>query len=98
MSRNLAIVLIASTLMAPGIARATYIFDAFPKLGTFSNPIGVEDPMDGTDRLFIAERAGRIYVIRNDATVTSKTLFLDISALITTPRSCQFCRSVEVAR
>ena len=84
MSRNLAIVLIASTLMAPGIARATYIFDAFPKLGTFSNPIGVEDPMDGTDRLFIAERAGRIYVIRNDATVTSKTLFLDISALITT--------------
>jgi glucose/arabinose dehydrogenase len=84
MSRNLAIVLIASTLMAPGIARATYIFDAFPKLATFTNPIGVEDPMDGTDRLFIAERAGRIYVIRNDATVTSKTLFLDISALITT--------------
>ena len=76
--------LIASLLIAPSAAHATYIFDAFPKLAAFANPIGVEDPMDGTDRLFIAERAGRIYVIRNDATVASKTLFLDISGLITT--------------
>jgi len=84
MHRHLATVLLASILIAPGAARATYIFDAFPKLAAFDNPIGVEDPMDGTDRLFIAQRAGLIYVIRNDPTVTTKTQFLDISALLTT--------------
>lgn len=84
MNRNLAAMLIASLLIAPGVAHATYFFDAFPKLAPFTNPMGIEDPMDGTDRLFIVQRSGRIYVIQNDPTVTTKTLFLDLSALITT--------------
>jgi len=84
MNRILATILILAVLLIPGAVRATYVFVAFPKLPTFSFPIGVEDPMDGTDRLFILKRTGSIYVIKNDATVTTPGLFLDLGALLTT--------------
>lgn len=71
-------------LLLPGAARATYVYNAFPDLAAFTAPIGVEDPRDGTDRLFVAQRAGLIYVFTNDPTVKTRTLFLDISAQLTT--------------
>jgi glucose/arabinose dehydrogenase len=83
MKRILLATLILAVLFIPGFAQATYIFDAFPKLTTFLSPIGVEDPLDGTDRLFVLERAGRVYVLQNDPTVSTRTLFLDLSGLIT---------------
>jgi glucose/arabinose dehydrogenase len=84
MNRKLIAVLIVALVFLPGSVHATYVFDAFPKLPSFDFPIGVEDPMDGTDRLFVPERGGLIYVIQNDATVSTRTLFLDLSALLTT--------------
>jgi glucose/arabinose dehydrogenase len=71
-------------LFIPGAVRANYVFNAFPDLPDFAAPIGIEDPLDGTDRLFVVERGGSIYVIKNDATVETHTLFLDISSLLTT--------------
>jgi glucose/arabinose dehydrogenase len=73
-----------TAILVPGAVRADYVFDAFPDLPSFYLPIGVEDPMDGTDRLFILKRAGSIYVIKNDATANATKLFLDISAQVTT--------------
>jgi glucose/arabinose dehydrogenase len=60
------------------------VFPAFPKLPSFSSPIGIEDPLDGTDRLFVIERVGAIYVFQNDPTTQTRTLFLDISSDVTT--------------
>lgn len=82
MHRIVAIATILVIAAAPA-ARADYAFNAFPDLPAFTAPMGVEDPRDGTDRLFVLDRAGQIYVFRNDPTVTSRTLFLDISAEIT---------------
>lgn len=76
--------LCGSALLAPIAVRADYVFPAFPDLPSFNLPIGIEDPGDGTDRLFVLERAGSIYVIQNDPTVTQRTLFLDLSASLTT--------------
>jgi hypothetical protein len=68
----------------PGFVRASYVFNAFPDLPSFNSPIGIEDPMDGTDRLFVVQRSGSIYVFDNDATANTRTLFLDISTQLTT--------------
>src|SRR5690349_4880504 len=83
MQRLIIAILIICVLLVPGAVYATYAFDAFPKLPSISNPIGVEDPMDGTDRLFIMKRTGAIYVIRNDPTSGALKLFLDLNALLT---------------
>jgi glucose/arabinose dehydrogenase len=50
---------------------------AFPGL-TFVRPLDLQHPGDGTNRLFVVEQAGRIFVFPNDPGVSSATLFLDI--------------------
>jgi glucose/arabinose dehydrogenase len=78
--------IVALTLLfcSAGPARAVYVSPAFPNLTSFNAPIGVEDPLDGTDRLFVVERAGMIYVFENDPSVTTRSLFLDIADSVTT--------------
>ena len=49
----------------PEPARVTYeLVLAFPNLD-FVRPIDLQDPRDGTNRLFVAEQAGRIIVFEN---------------------------------
>ena len=84
MRRFILTTLVALLLFAYRPVQANYVFPAFPGLPAFSSPIGVEDPMDGTDRLFVLERAGRIYEFQNDPTVKTRSLFLDISADVVT--------------
>jgi uncharacterized repeat protein (TIGR03806 family) len=50
---------------------------AFPNL-TFNQPLFLTDAGDGTNRLFVLEKPGRIMVFPNDPNVTQATVFLDI--------------------
>jgi glucose/arabinose dehydrogenase len=70
---------IAALAFLVGVAHATDITPAFPNLAAFTSPINIEDPRDGTDRLFLAQRGGLIYVFQNDPTVSQRTQFLSIS-------------------
>lgn len=56
---------------------------AFPNL-TFSKPVGIYDPGDGSNRLFIVEQDGLIKVFKNDGNVSDYDIFLDLSSDITT--------------
>jgi glucose/arabinose dehydrogenase len=51
--------------------------NAFPNL-TFSRPVDLQHPGDGTDRLFVVEQAGVIRVFDNHAGATVAPIFLDI--------------------
>ncbi len=51
---------------------------AFPQL-TFSQPVGVYNAGDNSNRLFVVEQAGRIQVFQNSRDATSSTVFLDIA-------------------
>lgn len=51
--------------------------NAFPNL-TFTNPVDLQHAGDGTDRIFIVEQAGIIYVIQNNPQTTVKKIFLNI--------------------
>ncbi len=50
---------------------------AFPNL-SFSAPVGIYDPGDGSNRLFVLEQAGIIKVFERTPTVRDATIFLDI--------------------
>jgi glucose/arabinose dehydrogenase len=49
---------------------------------TFSSPITIAAPPGESNRLFIAERAGRVRVLTNLVSVTSAGTFLDISSRV----------------
>ncbi|HXG38385.1 MAG TPA: PQQ-dependent sugar dehydrogenase [Bacteroidota bacterium] len=54
---------------------------AFPGL-SFTNPVDLQDPRDGTNRLFVVEQAGVIKVFANSFATTSSRVFLDIRSRI----------------
>ena len=57
------------------------VVSAFPGL-TFANPVDLQDPRDGTNRLFVVEQRGRIIVFENDRAVSAATAFLDIRSQV----------------
>jgi glucose/arabinose dehydrogenase len=52
--------------------------NAFPNL-TFSSPLDLQHAGDGTDRIFVVERAGIIKVFQNSANTSQVKIFLDIT-------------------
>ena len=54
------------------------IEEAFPNLD-FIRPVDLQYPPDGSDRIFVVEQEGLIYIFENDPFVANKSLFLDIS-------------------
>lgn len=59
------------------------IQNAFPNL-TFNKPVGIYDPGDNTNRLFVVEQDGKIKVFENDANTSDYQVFLDLSVDVTT--------------
>ncbi len=53
------------------------VSDVFPQL-SFIQPLDLQNAGDGSNRIFVVERGGRIYILDNDPE-TDKQLFLDIS-------------------
>ncbi len=79
---------VTALMLLAGAARAVDIAPAFPNLPAFNSPINIEDPRDGTDRLFVVERGGQIQVFQNSPTVSQRSQFLDIASLLTTQGEC----------
>jgi glucose/arabinose dehydrogenase len=50
---------------------------AFPNL-SFTRPVDLQHAGDNTNRVFVVEQRGVIYVFNNDSTTAAKTTFLDI--------------------
>lgn len=58
------------------------IVEAFTNL-SFDRPLNIQHAGDETNRLFVEEQGGVIYVFENDEDVSEKTVFLDISERVT---------------
>jgi glucose/arabinose dehydrogenase len=54
---------------------------AFPGL-SFERPVDLQDPRDGTNRLFVVEQPGRVIVFENARAVSSSRVFLDIRSRV----------------
>ncbi len=77
--------LVATTLLcalaAPVFAQYPYLVDAFPNL-SFSFPVDFQNAGDGTRRVFVVEKIGRIQVVAGGQFATEKKEFLDISTQV----------------
>ena len=56
--------------------------EAFPNLPFLAFPADLKDPMDGTDRLFVAEKKGIIYTFENDPAVSVLHTYLDLTSRV----------------
>lgn len=54
------------------------LVDAYPDL-SFRQPVELVHPGNGSNRMFVVEKAGRIYTFENNSQTSSANLFLDIS-------------------
>lgn len=59
------------------------LVNAFPQL-SFSQPLDLQSPDDGTNRVFVVEKGGRIRVFNNAMNVEESTTFLNISGSLST--------------
>lgn len=69
--------------IVPAWAQVGYT-DAFPSLPSFSLPLEMVHSGDGTNRLFVVEKIGRIRVFQNQSGVSSYSTFLDITDRVVT--------------
>jgi hypothetical protein len=81
-------ILAALLPLSASFAAEVDLQNAFPNLPYFDFPTDLQDPMDGTDRLFMLEKAGKIWVFQNDPSVSSRKLFLDLSPYVNSYWEC----------
>lgn len=67
-----------SLFIASNVEAQFTLENAFPNL-SFSSPIDLQNSGDGTNRIFVVERAGRIKVFPNSSSATSLKTYLDIT-------------------
>jgi len=67
-------------LISPALhAQSVTVIEAFPNL-TFTQPILLTHPPDGTNRIFVVQQDGHILVFPNDSAVTTAKPFLTITS------------------
>ncbi|MFO0745827.1 MAG: PQQ-dependent sugar dehydrogenase [Myxococcota bacterium] len=64
--------------------------DAFPELPAFAAPIDLRHAHDGSGRIFVAERAGRIIAVSGPEGARTTSVFLDVRAKVWTSFECGF--------
>ena len=70
-------------LLSPILSNAQYkLRPAFPGLTDFNKPIEMSHADDGTNRLFILQQGGIIYVINNTPAVNVKKVFLNLTSKV----------------
>ena len=68
------------TQMTPALhAQSVSVIEAFPNL-TFTQPILLTHPPDVSDRIFVVQQDGHIFVFPNDSAVTTAKPFLTITS------------------
>ncbi len=62
------------------VARAQYSWQMqFPSLPAFSNPVEIVHAYDGTNRMFVVQQRGIIYVLENTPSVSVRKVYLNLS-------------------
>ena len=76
-------VVVLSVLVYASAARAEYQLEpAYPGL-VFIGPTDIQPANDGTNRMFVVEKRGLIWVFESDYNTVDKTEFLDLSDTVT---------------
>jgi uncharacterized repeat protein (TIGR03806 family) len=67
----------------PPVTQAMTPVDAFPNLQPgFTRPVLVTYAPDGTNRVFVVEQSGSVFVFENRPDVTTRQVFLDLTSVV----------------
>ena len=80
--RLLLALLVMTALSGTTNAQSIELANPFPNL-TFSSPVDMQSPDDGSELLYVVEKAGRVKVFENNAATTIDT-FIDITNRVST--------------
>ncbi len=58
------------------------LINAYPQLPKFEKPLELRLANDGTNRMFVLEQTGKIFVFENTPSVSTRKLFLDLSDVV----------------
>jgi glucose/arabinose dehydrogenase len=78
MRSNLILSFAISLLISSNVSAQFTLEDAFPNL-SFNDPLDLQNSGDGTNRIFVAERAGIIKVFPNSSSAASLKTYIDIT-------------------
>ena len=81
MARNAIEYILPIFLLFSSIRGDYSVQNAFSNM-SFTDPVGIYDAGDGTDRLFVIEQSGIIKVFSNDPNTTSVQIFLNITSIV----------------
>ncbi len=81
MKKIIALLLLAFALSAQVSAQYSLV-DAYPNLPNFANAVEIVKANDGTNRLFVVQQRGLIYVFEDSPTVSTRKTFLDLSNVV----------------
>ncbi|MEO8664226.1 MAG: PQQ-dependent sugar dehydrogenase [Ignavibacteria bacterium] len=82
--RKLHLLLATIILMISAVCNAQYkLQSAFPTLLAFNNPVELVNAGDGSNRLFVLQQNGAVYVFNNSPTATTKKIFIDLTSKVT---------------
>ena len=79
----LALLLLVFPAAAPASQPLIELTDPFPNL-SFSLPVDMQSPDDGSGLLYVVEKGGRVRVFENDSMATTAATFVDITARVST--------------
>jgi glucose/arabinose dehydrogenase len=82
MKKNLVAFLLFSSAFSLRMFAQYSLVDAYPNLPNFSNAVEIVKANDGTNRLFVVQQRGLIYVFEDSPTVSQRKLFLDLSSIV----------------
>lgn len=81
--KKLAFALLLASASLSFRANAQYsLVDAYPNLPNFSNAVEIVKANDGTNRLFVVQQRGLIYVFEDSPAVSQRKVFLDLSSVV----------------
>ncbi len=81
MKKIIAFLLITFALSARVSAQYSLV-DAYPNLPNFTNAIEIVKANDGTNRLFVVQQRGLIFVFEDSPTVSTRKTFIDLSSVV----------------
>lgn len=74
---------IITIFVALSSAKSQYqLRDAYPNLPAFSRPVAFVFPNDSTNRVFVPQLKGKVYVFNNSSDANSRKQFLDIGSRV----------------
>ncbi len=80
--KKITALLITAVVLSFRVSAQYSLVDAYPNLPNFANAVEIVKANDGTNRLFVVQQRGLIFVFEDSPTVSTRKVFVDLSNVV----------------